>query len=378
VPSAPATQPSPVFLGHLLGFVQRLRAAGLPADPGSAVTLAEALRHIDPARPRDFHAACRALLVHRQEHLATFDEVYRSYWRQQFRPGRPRPEDDRTELTGGRPSPAPRPPDSVNADDAPPDATASYSPDELIARRDLATLSEADIERARELIRDFIIDFASLRTRRHVRHHRGRLPDFRRMLRRLAAHGGELPELFYRRRLRRTRLLLLCDVSGSMARYSRFLLEFIYALRRELPETEVAVFATRLTVITDLLAARSVAQSLREVAARAGDWGGGTDIGGCLREFNDRYGPQMVRSTSVVVLLSDGWDCGNATLMGVEMARLRQRAGRLIWLNPLLGSPDYEPLTRGMRTALPHLDDFLPAHSLQSLQKVARALATSV
>jgi uncharacterized protein with von Willebrand factor type A (vWA) domain len=159
-----------------------------------------------------------------------------------------------------------------------------------------------------------------------------------------------------------------------MSRYSRFLLEFIYALRRELPDTEVAVFATRMSVITDLLRAGSVARSLREVAARAGDWGGGTDIGGCLRDFNDRYARQLLRSDSTVVLLSDGWDRGDAGLMTAEIARLRRRAARLIWLNPLLGNPNYEPITRGMRTALPYLDHFLPAHNLQSLARLARMI----
>jgi hypothetical protein len=176
----------------------------------------------------------------------------------------------------------------------------------------------------------------------------------------------------------RARLLLLCDVSGSMERYSQFLLEFIYALRRELPDTEVAVFATRMTVITDLLQTSAVARSLREVATRAGDWGGGTDIGGCLRDFNDRYARDLVQYRTTVVLLSDGWDRGDAALMSAEIARLRRRAHRLVWLNPLLGNPDYEPLTRGMRTALPYLDHFLPAHSLESLVRLARVLQADI
>ena len=131
-----------------------------------------------------------------------------------------------------------------------------------------------------------------------------------------------------------------------------------------------------MTIITDLLRSGAVARSLREVAQRAGDWGGGTDIGGCLRDFNDRYARELLRSSSTVVLLSDGWDRGDAALMSVEIARLRRRAHRLIWLNPLLGNPGYEPLTRGMRTALPHLDHFLPAHNLESLTRLARVLAT--
>ena len=197
------------------------------------------------------------------------------------------------------------------------------------------------------------------------------------MLRRTSSQGTEVTELlFRRRRIRRSRLMVLCDVSGSMERYSRFLLEFIYALRRELPATEVAIFATRMTVISDLLEARSLNSSLQDIARRAGDWGGGTDIGGCLRDFNDRFARKMLSSDTTVVLLSDGWDRGDARVMSEEIASLRRRAHKIIWLNPLLGHSEYEPLTRGMRTALPHLDHFLPAHNLASLARLARTLKT--
>jgi len=370
------TAAPPTLLARILGFLGELRSAGLPADPSGAIALCEALEHIDLAAPNDFHATARALLVHRREHQARFDELFRTYWYGQRRPLARAPGEHHTEISGRAPVPAPRtaPRDESSAGED--RSTTGYSPDEVIARRDLATLTEEEIQRARELLQEFIRSFATLRTRRCVRAARGPVPDFRRMLRSTAARGGESLEFFWRRRERhRARLLLLCDVSGSMERYSRFLLEFVYALRRELPETEVAVFATRMTVITDLLRRGAVARSLREVAARAGDWGGGTDIGGCLRDFNDRYARELLRSSSTVVLLSDGWDRGDAALMAAEIARLRRRARRLIWLNPLLGNPGYEPLTRGMRTALPHLDHFLPAHSLQSLLRLSQVLA---
>jgi uncharacterized protein with von Willebrand factor type A (vWA) domain len=367
--------PQPTFLARILGFLGELRAAGLPADPAGAITLCEALGHIDLGRPADFHAAARALLVHRREHLAPFDEVFREYWYRQRRPASRAPGEHHTEIGGRTPVTSPRATAGEVESGGEERSTAGYSPDEVIARRDLATLTEAEIERARALLRELIRAFATLRARRALLNPRGAVPDFRRMLREMAARGGEPPELSWRRRRKlRARLLLLCDVSGSMERYSRFLLEFIYALRRELPDTEVAVFATRMTVITDLLQTGAVARSLREVAARAGDWGGGTDIGGCLRDFNDRYARELVRYRTTVVLLSDGWDRGDAALMAAEIARLRRRAHRLVWLNPLLGNPDYEPLTRGMRTALPHLDHFLPAHNIESLVRLARVL----
>lgn len=370
------TAAPPTLLARILGFLGELRRAGLPADPSGAIALCEALGHIDLGIPGDFHAAARTLLVHRHEHLVRFDELFRAYWYGQHRPLARAPGEHHTEISGRAPVPTPHTAPRDESEAGRDRSTAGYSPDEVITRKDLATLSEDEIQRARELLQEFIRSFATLRTHRRVPAGRGPLPDFRRMLRSTAARGGESPEFFWKRRERhRARLLLLCDISGSMERYSRFLLEFVYALRRELPETEVAVFATRMTVITDLLRRGAVSRSLREIAARADDWGGGTDIGGCLRDFNDRYAHALVRSSSTVVLLSDGWDRGDAVVMAAEMTRLRRRARRLVWLNPLLGNPGYEPLTRGMRTALPHLDHFLPAHSLESLLRLAGVLA---
>lgn len=366
---------SPTLLARILGFLGELRAAGLPADPAGAIALCEALGHVDIARPADFHAAARALLVHRREHLAVFDEVFRAYWFRLRRAGGAADGEHRSEVSGSVPRRAEQAQRTEDIEGGREPSPAGYSPDEVIARRDLATLTEQELERARQLLRELIRAFATLRARRYLPDRRGLLPDFRRMMRRAVLHGGEVAELAWRQRRReKTRLLLLCDVSGSMERYSRFLLEFIYALRRELPDTEVAVFATRMTVITDLLQAGAIARSLHEVARRAGDWGGGTDIGGCLRDFNDHYARELLHYRSTVILLSDGWDRGDAALMSAEIARLRRRAHRLIWLNPLLGNPDYEPLTRGMRTALPYLDHFLPAHNLQSLVRLARVL----
>ncbi len=366
-----------VFLERILGFLGALRAAGLPADPAGALGLAQALTHLDIGRPLDVHAAARSVLVHRREHLATFDEVFREYWLGQQRPGGRAPGEHSSEVSGHAPARVPQPGAGEETAGEREKTGTGYSPDEVIARKDFATLSDAEVEQARRLLREFIRQFAALRARRFVQARRGPVPDFRRLLRQAASRGGDVATLAWRRRPReRTRLLVLCDVSGSMERYARFLLEFIYGLRRELPDTGVAVFATRMTVITDLLRTGAVARSLREIALRAGDWGGGTDIGGCLREFNDRYARDLVRYRTTVVLLSDGWDRGDAAVMATEIERLRRRAHRLLWLNPLLGNPGYEPLTRGMRTALPYLDHFLAAHSVASLVRVGRLLAS--
>ena len=360
------------LLFHVLGFVRALRSAGVATDPAGAIDLCRGLIGIDMAASRDVHAAARATLVHRREDLSLFDEVFREYWHRQRIPRPKRPAEGDSDVSGPEPQPVPTEEGRGGERGEGKDLPGDYSPDEVIAVKDFTTLSDEEIERARHLLKDFVSAFATLRSRRHTRSRRGRLLDFRRMMRRTATQGIDSVELVYRRRkIRKLRLMLLCDVSGSMERYARFLLEFIFALRRELPKTEVAVFSTRLTVITDLLQTGTVTESLRQVARRAGDWGGGTDIGGCLRDFNDLYARQLLHSDSVVVILSDGWDQGDARLMSDEFGHLRQRAHKIVWLNPLLGHPNYEPLARGMRTALPYLDYFLPAHNLQSLSRLA-------
>ena len=159
-----------------------------------------------------------------------------------------------------------------------------------------------------------------------------------------------------------------------MSRYSGFFLEFIYALGRELPSVEAALFATHMTPVTELLRRPDLAGSLLDMASSARGWGGGSDIGQSLRECNERFVHERVRGKTVVVILSDGWDRGDEQIMRNAIARLRQRADSLIWLNPLLGRDDYQPLCRGMRTALPYIDHFLPVHSLASLAAAATLL----
>jgi hypothetical protein len=203
----------------------------------------------------------------------------------------------------------------------------------------------------------------------------GHHPDFRRILRRSAPYGEYATRLLFRkRREKKTRLVVLCDVSGSMETYSRFLIQFICALRLELPRLDVGIFSTRLSMISDLLDGRDLDASLRRVTARAGNWGAGTDIGGCLSEFNAKHALQLLRSRTLLVILSDGWDRGDARLMRDQIELLSRRVHKLIWLNPLLGRAGYMPLCRGIQTALPYMDYFLPAHNLKSLKELLHTL----
>lgn len=377
-------QPTRSMLEHVVGFSRALHAAGLAVNPGNLIDLCRCFSFIDIMQRSDFHAAARATLVSRREDIPRFDAIFARYWEGNEPAEALEKCDDPDE---GRGDEGDRP---LHGELAPPgdegggegadlrdSAKLSYSPDEVLALRDLGTLTDADVERARRLIREIVAAFANRRGRRWIPRRRGRTPDPRRLLRSLrSVHAAEgvCPLPYRARRVNKTRLVLLSDVSGSMQRYSGFLIEFMYALRRELSDLQVAVFSTHLTVITDLLRTKGVAGSLEKVANEVHDWAGGTNIGGSLREFNDKYAPHMLDGRTAVIFLSDGWDCGDPTEMRAEMQKLRRRAQKVVWLNPLLGTPDYQPLTQGMQNALPHLDYFLPAHNLQSLSQLAKIL----
>ena len=193
-------------------------------------------------------------------------------------------------------------------------------------------------------------------------------------MRRSLKSGGDVVALTFReRRRRKTKLVVLCDVSGSMDLYSRFLLQFIYALQNCFARVETFVFSTRLSRVTDQLRRRPYAAALRQLSADVHDWSGGTRIGDCLAAFAAGW-PRLVDRRTIVVVVSDGWDAGEPGVVATALASLRERAGRVVWLNPLLGSPAYRPETRGMAAALPHLDVFAPVHNLTSLRALARHL----
>ncbi len=369
------------MLGRVVGFSRALHNAGVEVNAGNLIDLCDSFQYISLHNRSDFYAAARATLVSRYDDLETFDEVFRAFWARPILP------DDMT-LTdtdaGGDPDL------DVQADVNEVVDTADlqeetegegeseevgYSPDEALMGKDLAAMSDREIEQARKVIHEIVNIIANRRSRRRVPENRGAELDFRRTWRRNALYGSDGVELMMkRRRIKKTRLMLLCDVSGSMDCYSRFLIRFIYALKREIRDVEVGVFSTRMTAISRLLKTKGIEESLVEVADTVHDWAGGTDIGGCLREFNDQFARDMLHSRTVMIIVSDGWDRGDPDLMRQEMARLRKRVHKLMWLNPLLGTPGYQPLCLGMKTALPYLDYFLPAHNLESLIQLARTL----
>ena len=369
------------MLEQVVAFSRALHGAGVEVNSGNLIDLCQSLRYVNLSDRRDFYAAARATLVSRYDDLDTFDEVFRFFWEAADRVFVEEPDEtadlnQESEVEGELDWMENAEDADESSEDGEEESDAvSYSPEEALMRKDLAGMSDKEVEKARRIISEIVAILANRRSRRRVPERRGPELDFRRTWRKNALYGRDGVTLaMRRRRIKKTKLMVLCDVSGSMDCYSQFLIQFIYAMKREIRDVEVGVFSTRLTVISRLLKSKGVEESLRQVSQTVQDWAGGTDIGGCLREFNDRFARDMLRSRTVMIIVSDGWDRGDADLMRLEMERLQRRAHKLIWLNPLLGSPGYQPLCLGMKTALPYLDYFLPAHNLESLIQLAKTL----
>jgi hypothetical protein len=371
------------LLHNLLHFGELLHAAGLDVPAGRMIEVASALEYIDVGRRSDFYVTLRTLLVHRPQDFPMFDDAFRTFWR---RPPGEWSTDDLRAMGERRRLGPPQvdfPPVDVAGDDATAGAlnepvervtAMTYSDRDVSRTKDFAEYTDAEIEDARRSLTLLSWDVGLRRTRRWTPAARGRTLDLRRVAR-AGTRYGELLELPVRaRKIRRRPLVLLCDVSGSMERYTRMLLHFVHGLSGLAWRVEAFLFSTRLTRVTrEMLRPRAIA-AVQAAARYVPDWGGGTRIGDALRTFNTQWGRRVMTRGPVVLLISDGWDRGDPDVLRQEMARLSRSCYRLIWLNPLLGSPNYQPLTRGMQAALPFVDDFLPVHNLASLEALAEHL----
>lgn len=370
------------LLGNLLRFGQVLRELGLEVPAAATIGVAEALAHVDVGRRSDFYFTLRALLVHRQADLAVFDEAFRVFWR---RPANPTSPTDLRSL-GERRRLGPPERDLPEGPGATPGSGAgrtepvarvvprSYSDRETLRHKDFAAFTEEEMREARAML-DRLRWAPDLRRTHRWAPGGGRAPDWRRLLAASARRAGEPIDVPMRTpRWRERPLVVLCDVSGSMERYARMLIHFVRGLAGHLNRVEAFVFATRLTRITHDVRLGGTDRAIAQVVRGLADWGGGTRIGDAVRTFNVEWARRVTGRAPVVLLISDGWDRGDPAVLRREMARLARRSWRLIWLNPLLGSPEYQPLTRGMQAALPFIDDFLPVHNLVSLERLAVSL----
>jgi hypothetical protein len=252
---------------------------------------------------------------------------------------------------------------------------AGYSPFEVDTERDFSQFGSEELQDVITLINEIGKRLAT-RFSRRMRHSKRHGPmDLRRTMRQSLRRGGDLLDLMHRRRRRqRLKLVLICDVSKSMDLYSRFLIQFIYAFQTVYRRIETFVFSTSLHRITDQLKEQTMDEAVARLSENVPDWSGGTKIGASLKQFVDDFSLKVVDPATVVLVISDGWDTGEVELLSESMAHLKRSSRSLIWLNPLKGSPDYEPTTRGMQAALPHLDLFASAHNLNSLRNLIREL----
>jgi uncharacterized protein with von Willebrand factor type A (vWA) domain len=368
-----------ILLANVARFGRLLRGAGLDVDSGQIATFARALTLLGFDRRPDLRAAGRAIFVRRREDGRLYDAAFDLFWRRRAGPGNlsdrlPRLRQDERRK---------RPADPADA------GNGVTGDEELVAavRRGAASLTEelrtADFGAlTAEEARDAQAMLEALRPRLPMRRARrsrsgrgGHRPAGRAMLRHALSTGGEALRWRWLRRTERPRpIVLVCDISGSMERYSRFVLRFAHALQRSGAPLEVFVFGTRLTRITRQLRVRSPDAALRRVAEKVVDWSGGTRIGESLHELNRRWVRRTIRSGAIVLLVSDGWERGDPALLAREMATLRRSCHRLLWIDPLAARPGFEPTTVGLQAALPFVDELVPAASVASLEELAARL----
>jgi uncharacterized protein with von Willebrand factor type A (vWA) domain len=364
--------PGTVLTRNWLHFGRILRGLGFDAGPARMLPFLTALTVIDLRRPDDVRTAVHAHFGRRRDELPILDRALAAFLGAIAAGGDvSAPSTAASErgaaatLTGRQLKVLDDVEDAAGAEEH---EVASYSQVEILRRKDFDTLTEAEMAEVRRLIRLMRLPAGLTRSRRARAGGHDQL-DIRRLLRRSLRFGGELLVFSWKSpRLRPRPLVLLCDISGSMERYTRLLLNFAYALKSASTRVEAFVFATRLTRITRLLRSHDVDAALNRVMASVDDWSGGTRIGESIETFNRRYARRVLGHGATVAIISDGWDRGDAAQMRHAIARLQRSCHRLIWMNPLMGAPGYEPLTLGLQAALPFVDDFLPAHNLANLE----------
>ena len=364
--------PGNAVVRHVVTFGRILREAGLEVGPGRVADALNGLDSVELARQDDVYWALRTTLVSRREDLEFFDRAFHAWFlgaavKPQLRKvEEPPPGAERRK--GGVPGSGPE----LDGGDT---QVGGWNEQELLRRKNFAAMSPEEFERARKLIAAIATRRPQRRSRRLRRDTRGRALDVRGLVRASLATGGDPVERAFRSRVATPRkLVLILDISGSMESYARALLLYLHAARGSGRGVEAFAFGTRLTRLTPELGVRDPEAALAAAAKRAVDWSGGTRIGESLKAYNDQWGRRALTRGAVVVILSDGCERGDTELVEREMARLARQAFAVVWVNPLKGDPQYQPLAGGMRAALPYVDRFLPGHDVASLEALATVL----
>lgn len=382
-------EPGGHLLANIVHFARVLRAAGLAIGPGTVLEAANAVRAVGVDNRDDFYWTLHAVFVNKYRQRELFDQAFHVFWRNprllermmsMVVPRFDAPRDPSQQmlrrrlgdaLQGGAGDSAPAPDTQVELD-----AALSWSAREVLQEKDFEQMSSDEIARAKAAVARMRLLFARVPTRRYQLHRRGTRVDLRASLRSAMRAAPDIIHLQRRRRRRRPPpLVILCDISGSMSRYSRMLLHFAHTLASDRGKITSFVFATRLTNVTRHLREKDVDVALERISEAVSDWSGGTRIGSCLAAFNRLWSRRVLGQGAMVLLITDGLDRDAGEGLGEQMERMHKSCRRLIWLNPLLRYADFEPRSLGMRAMLPHVDDFRSVHNLSSLEDLAALLS---
>jgi uncharacterized protein with von Willebrand factor type A (vWA) domain len=406
-PAGLTEEAGPVMLVQVVRFARLLRYMGIKVSPGHVLDFLNSLEYVGWNRRDDVKAAGRTLLISRHEDIPLYDEAFDAFWRamdsgeghegmviadenapkeqarrrlaeaqQRDDLAREKEGEDRRGNKGRDPG-RKEVTESSESEQATSemDVVRTYSAGELLQSKDFETFTADELAEARRVMQLMRLQVGQRVTRRKKPTQHGAEIDMRRIIRNNMRYGGEIVDLTFREpKMKKRPLVLICDISGSMERYTRLLLQFVHTLENSLDKVEAFVFGTRLTRITRLLRKKDIDDALDDVSKVVQDWGGGTRIGESLHHFNYEWSRRVLNQGAIVIVISDGWDRGEPELLRDAMSHLQRNCFRLIWLNPLLGTSGYQPLTRGMQAALPYCDDFLPANNLASLQALAKLL----
>jgi len=375
---------------NVVQFARLLRRAGLRVGPAETIAAQEALTQVDIGDRAQVRIALRATMVHRREQQEVFDQAFSLFWRDPnaakqaaamaMLDGRPDPEAKKAPPASRRVAEAFAPKPSAPqkpAEEAPPEAIALVASErERLQTMDFEAMSAADIDAAKAEIRRLVLPLDLQRTRRLRPDPRGQVIDLRGTLRQSLRQGGEILEIARRRRVTRPPpLVVLCDISGSMARYAQILLHFLHAVANDRERVQIFLFGTRLSNVTRQLRHRDPEVAFQMVAQIVPDWSGGTRIGEALEQFNRLWARRVLGQGAVVLLVTDGLDRDGAKGLAENMDRLHRSCRRLIWLNPLLRWDGFEPRSQGIRAMLPYVDEFRPVHNLASLRSLIDLLS---
>lgn len=364
------------FTAHLTHFCRALRSHGLLIAPSETADVMRALNAVDMMDKGRVYWALRTLLLSRRDEIPIYDALFERFWNFEALPMRPHIASDDDLVGGARefrrsPSIAMMPEEDASSENTLVQMLRTgASARRAQSRKDLSVIRADELPEISRIAAQMVRAMASRPGRRRRRHPRKGTPDLRGAFRLNMSSGGDPVRIPRRRRLPKTpRLLVMLDVSGSMERHTQLLLQLIFAVSRHTKRVETFVFSTSAARVTREIGAASFGEALRRIERVAADWSGGTRIGDSLAYVNTQYEHILNRHTTVF-LMSDGWDTGEPQRLALEAQRMRRRAHRLVWLNPLLGSADYEPLTRSLQAAMPHIDCHASARDIESLRRL--------